>query len=66
MDCVIAFIEFVFQTNSFMANAQQRVMDQLGSLEGKTVLDLYCGLASLGLPVQPRSNRGGHDRCSRH
>lgn len=39
-----------FQTNSAMAGTlQNRVLDLLGPIEGKTVLDLYCGLGFFGI-----------------
>lgn len=39
-----------FQTNSFMAGKlQERVLQTLGPISGKTVLDLYCGLGFFGI-----------------
>ena len=52
-----------FQTNSFMAGTlQQRVIEQLGPLEGRTVLDLYCGLGFFGIACATKgATVAGHE-----
>lgn len=47
-----------FQVNTVMAcNMVQEVLDWVGNLQGKTVIDAYCGIGTFALPAARKADR---------